>query len=94
MLTWHDLLTLSLSLTPSLSLFLSLSLPLTQLDAGVHENIALYSRDEQSVLVVSYADIKSCLHSTFSEVLAAGQGTTSHTHSAAGAGSNKTKKDT
>ena len=68
--------------------------PLSQLDAGVHENIALYSRDEQSVLVVSYADIKSCLHSTFTEVLAAGQGTANHTHSALGAGSNKTKKNT
>ena len=76
-----------------LSASLSLSLSLLQLDAGVHENIALYSRDEQSVLVVSYADIKSCLHSTFTEVLATGHGTANHTHSATGvAGSNKTKK--
>ncbi len=40
-----------------------------QLDAGVGENVALHSRDEQSVLVVSYADVKACLDSTFSEVL-------------------------
>ena len=50
-----------------------------QLDAGVHENVALYSRDEQSVLVVSYADIKACLHSTFTEVLTAGQAPSNHT---------------
>ena len=31
--------------------------------------MALHSRDEQSVLVVSYADLKDCLEKTFSEVL-------------------------
>ena len=89
-------LSLFLFLSLSLSLSVSLSPPsLLQLDAGVHEKIALYSRDEQSVLVVSYADIKSCLHSTFTEVLAAGQGVANHTHSATAAPRpNKTKKDT
>ena len=41
----------------------------TQLDAGAPENMALHSRDEQSVLVVSYSDLKSCMETTFSEVL-------------------------
>lgn len=72
---------------------LSLSL---QLDAGVHENIALFSRDEQSVLVVSYADLKSCLQSTFTEVLAATQGQglmVNHTHPSGAEASNKPRRD-
>ena len=40
-----------------------------QLDSGVDESVALHSRDEQSVLVVSYAELKTCLQTTFSEVL-------------------------
>ncbi len=50
---------------------------LPQLDAGVEENIALHSRDEQSVLVVSYTDLKRCLESTFAEVLQVTEDTSS-----------------
>lgn len=32
--------------------------PVLQLDAGVSEQVLLQSRDERSLLVVSYADIK------------------------------------
>jgi len=42
-----------------------------QIDAGTYENVALHSRDQQSVLVVSYADLKQCLESSFSELLTA-----------------------
>lgn len=45
------------------------SLPFLQVDSGSFENVALHSRDEQSVLVVSYADLKTCLEKTFAEVL-------------------------
>lgn len=34
---------------------------LNKLDAGVAEKITLMSRDEQNVLVVSYAELKKCL---------------------------------
>ena len=43
---------------------------ITQLDAGSQENVMLHSRDEQSVLLVSFSDLKACLETTFSEVLA------------------------
>ena len=36
-----------------------------QLDAGTEERIMLVSRDEQSCLVVSYKELKSCIESTF-----------------------------
>ena len=42
-----------------------------EVDAGTYDNVSLHSRDEQSVLVVSYADLKSCLEKTFSELLSA-----------------------
>lgn len=45
-----------------------------QLDAGVPEKISLVSRDEKSVLVVTYADLKRCFESAFSELLAASNG--------------------
>ncbi|KAG9021492.1 PAB-dependent poly(A)-specific ribonuclease subunit 3 [Tulasnella sp. UAMH 9824] len=38
---------------------------LNKLDAGIEERIMLVSRDEQSCLVVSYKEIKSCLDSAF-----------------------------
>ena len=38
---------------------------LSQLDAGVDERIMLVSRDEQSCLVVSYKEIKSCIDMAF-----------------------------
>lgn len=40
-----------------------------QLDAGVPENMVLHSGDEKSVLIVSYAELKTCMETTFSEVL-------------------------
>ncbi|XP_041356665.1 PAN2-PAN3 deadenylation complex subunit pan3-like isoform X2 [Gigantopelta aegis] len=42
---------------------------MNKVDAGVPEKICLMSRDEQVVLVVSYAEIKRCFQSAFSELL-------------------------
>jgi hypothetical protein len=39
-----------------------------QLDAGTDERLMLVSRDEQSVLVVSYKDVKACIASAFTYV--------------------------
>uniref|UniRef100_A0A671T1F7 PAN2-PAN3 deadenylation complex subunit PAN3 n=1 Tax=Sinocyclocheilus anshuiensis TaxID=1608454 RepID=A0A671T1F7_9TELE len=47
---------------------------LNKLDAGVPEKISLVSRDEKSVLVVTYSDLKRCFESTFQELLAATNG--------------------
>lgn len=47
---------------------------LTQLDGGVPEKISLVSRDEKSVLVVTYSDLKRCFDSTFQELQAAASG--------------------
>lgn len=44
---------------------------LNKLDAGSPEKVCLVSRDEQSVLVVSYRDLKTCFESAFSEILSA-----------------------
>ncbi len=44
-----------------------------QLDAGVEETVALHSRDEQSVLVVTYAELKRCLQTTFTDVLSSSE---------------------
>ncbi|KAI0092269.1 kinase-like domain-containing protein [Irpex rosettiformis] len=41
---------------------------LNKLDAGVDERIMLVSRDEQSCLVVSYREIKSCIETAFGEL--------------------------
>lgn len=41
---------------------------LNKLDAGTDERIMLISRDEQSCLVVSYREIKSCINSAFSDL--------------------------
>lgn len=41
---------------------------LNKLDAGVDEKIMLISRDEQSCLVVSYREVKSCIEAAFSEL--------------------------
>lgn len=43
---------------------------LNKLDAGVLEKVQLMSRDEQSVLVVTYAELKNCLENAFSELVA------------------------
>jgi len=42
---------------------------LNKLDAGCSDRICLSSRDEQSILVVSYHDLKACLETAFSELL-------------------------
>ncbi|XP_059984661.1 PAN2-PAN3 deadenylation complex subunit PAN3 isoform X4 [Lagenorhynchus albirostris] len=44
---------------------------LNKLDAGVPEKISLTSRDEKSVLVVTYGDLKRCFENTFQELIAA-----------------------
>ncbi|KAJ7670508.1 hypothetical protein B0H17DRAFT_1085719 [Mycena rosella] len=41
---------------------------LSKLDAGTDERVMLVSRDEQSCLVVSYKEIKSCVESAFGEL--------------------------
>ncbi|KAF9265152.1 hypothetical protein L218DRAFT_925024 [Marasmius fiardii PR-910] len=41
---------------------------LNKLDAGSDEKIMLVARDEQSCLVVSYRDIRTCMESAFSEL--------------------------
>lgn len=40
----------------------------SKLDAGTDERIMLVSRDEQSVLVVNYKDVKACIASAFGYV--------------------------
>ncbi|CAB3226148.1 unnamed protein product [Arctia plantaginis] len=47
---------------------------LNQLDGGTSEKVELMSRDEQSVLVVSYAELKHCLEQAFDEVMQAAAG--------------------
>ncbi|KAK5849693.1 hypothetical protein PBY51_014007 [Eleginops maclovinus] len=47
---------------------------LNKLDAGVPEKMSLVSRDEKSVLVVTYSDLKRCFDSTFQELQAAASG--------------------
>jgi PAB-dependent poly(A)-specific ribonuclease subunit 3 len=42
---------------------------LNKLDIGSDEKILLTSRDERSILVVSFADVKKCLEETFQEIL-------------------------
>ncbi|XP_069692490.1 PAN2-PAN3 deadenylation complex subunit PAN3 isoform X2 [Periplaneta americana] len=42
---------------------------LNKLDTGAPEKICLMSRDEQSILVVSYAELKHCLEQSFEEIL-------------------------
>ncbi|KAL0851699.1 hypothetical protein ABMA28_000025 [Loxostege sticticalis] len=44
---------------------------LNQLDGGTGAKVELMSRDEQSVLVVSYAELKHCLEQAFDEVMLA-----------------------
>lgn len=41
---------------------------LNKLDTGVPEKICLMSRDEQSILVVSYTELKHCLEQSFHEI--------------------------
>ena len=44
---------------------------LNKLDAGVAEKVLLLSRDEMSMLVASYADIKRCAEGTYAELIQA-----------------------
>ena len=44
---------------------------LNKLDAGTEEKVVLLSRDEASMLVVSYADVKRCLGASWNELKAA-----------------------
>ena len=41
---------------------------LNKLDLGVNEKIMLLSRDEMSMLLVSYSDVKQCVNTTFKEL--------------------------
>uniref|UniRef100_H3D591 PAN2-PAN3 deadenylation complex subunit PAN3 n=1 Tax=Tetraodon nigroviridis TaxID=99883 RepID=H3D591_TETNG len=47
---------------------------LNKLDAGVPEKISLVSRDEKSVLVVTYSDLKRCFDNTFQELQSVASG--------------------
>ena len=44
---------------------------LNRLDAGLNEKVCLMSRDEQNVLVVSYAELRQCLDQSFTECVQA-----------------------
>ncbi|XP_052829530.1 PAN2-PAN3 deadenylation complex subunit pan3 isoform X1 [Octopus bimaculoides] len=48
---------------------------LNKLDAGVMDKVTLMSRDEQTMLVVSYAELKQSFETAFTELLAATQHT-------------------
>jgi hypothetical protein len=41
-----------------------------QLDAGVPEKVILLSRDERSMLIASYGDLKRCLEGVYQELVA------------------------
>lgn len=74
-LTFHILSSLLIRFSPlppppPLTLYTNI-IPCLQLDAGVNENILLHSRDEQSVLIVSYADLKLCINQTFTQLTSA-----------------------
>lgn len=45
---------------------------LNKLDVGTSERITLISRDEQTILIVSYADLKACAERSFGELLQQG----------------------
>jgi len=44
---------------------------LNKLDSGLNEKVCLMSRDEQNVLVVSYAELRNCLDQSFTECVQA-----------------------
>jgi PAB-dependent poly(A)-specific ribonuclease subunit 3 len=48
---------------------------LNKLDAGSEEKIALVSRDEQNVLIVSYREVKRGMESAFQDLIKAGRST-------------------
>jgi PAB-dependent poly(A)-specific ribonuclease subunit 3 len=43
---------------------------LNKLDAGVPEKVILLSRDERSMLIASYGDLKRCLEGVYQELVA------------------------
>ncbi|KAJ8667987.1 hypothetical protein QAD02_009650 [Eretmocerus hayati] len=47
---------------------------LNKLDVGAPDKICLVSRDEQSVLIVSYAELRHCLETSFNELVQAAKG--------------------
>lgn len=53
---------------------------LNRLDAGIPDKVCLMSRDEQNVLVVSYAELKNCLEQSYGEVLAVATTKPKHHH--------------
>lgn len=53
---------------------------LNKLDAGVSEQIILMSRDERSLLVVTYADVKRCVEAAYNEIQALADSSVSHHH--------------
>jgi len=53
---------------------------LNRLDAGIPDKVCLMSRDEQNVLVVSYAELKNCLEQSYGEVLSAATTKPKHNH--------------
>eukprot|EP01135_Chromosphaera_perkinsii_P000150 Nk52_evm46s32 gene=Nk52_evmTU46s32 len=42
---------------------------LNKLDSGFQEKICLFSRDEQSILIVSFKDLKNCIERCFNELM-------------------------
>ncbi|XP_071445914.1 PAN2-PAN3 deadenylation complex subunit PAN3 isoform X2 [Hetaerina americana] len=57
---------------------------LNKLDCGAPDRICLMSRDEQSVLVVTYAELKQCLESSFAEIMSSASAPSHHSHSLTG----------
>ncbi|XP_076321729.1 PAN2-PAN3 deadenylation complex subunit pan3-like isoform X2 [Tachypleus tridentatus] len=53
---------------------------LNKLDSGAHDKICLTSRDEQNILVLSYAELKQCFESSFNELLLAATAPKDHVH--------------
>ncbi|XP_031782945.1 PAN2-PAN3 deadenylation complex subunit pan3 [Nasonia vitripennis] len=49
---------------------------LNKLDVGSPDKICLISRDEQSVLIVSYAELRHCMETSFNELAQATKGST------------------
>ena len=42
---------------------------LNKLDVGVPEKLLLLSRDEMSILVASYADVKRCINRSYADLV-------------------------
>lgn len=47
---------------------------LNKLDAGTSEKVQLSSRDEQSVIIITYAELRRCFEAAFGELLQASRG--------------------